>query len=195
MSASKETGPVAVSTFADHEVIVPPNKLKKAVVRVKSVPSVEDAVTRAEAALEDLSTEFAQWMELECTRLDSARREARQSRLSKQSCDELFRAAHDMRGQATTFGFPLITPVADSLCRLIEHTPDAARIPFDLIDQHVDGIRAIANKNTRGHSERMATRLAGKLRQVTDEFLTHENRHRPEYLADVMSPALAPQQM
>ena len=44
----------------------------------------------------------------------------------------LFRAAHDIKGEASTFGFPAVAGVAESLCRLIEHTPDMQRIPLTL---------------------------------------------------------------
>ena len=40
--------------------------------------------------------------------------------------DELFHAAHDIKGEAATFGYPLVAPAADSLCRLLEHTPEIA---------------------------------------------------------------------
>jgi hypothetical protein len=65
-------------------------------------------------------------------------------------------------------------------------------IPMPLVDQHVDAIRAIIHRNTRGDSNANAARLAEKLRHVTEEFLLHENRDRPDYLELIMSPALAP---
>ena len=34
--------------------------------------------------------------------------------------------------------------------------------------------------------------LAEKLRHVTDEFLAHANRDRPDYLEQILAPALAP---
>ena len=187
MANSKKIDSVAVSTFADHEVIVPPNKLKKAVVKHRG-PSIDDPVSRAEQALADLSSEFSQWMEIECRRLDAARNQAKHSGLTDKNREELFRAAHDIKGQAATFGFPLIAPVAESLCRLIEHTPEPARIPLMLIDQHVDGIRAIAHKNTQGDAETTALRLAHRLRQVTNEFLLHENHDRREYIEELLGP-------
>src|SRR5262249_45451513 len=154
-----------VTTFADHEVILPPNKLKKAVVRKRADDKPEeDPVARAEAALGELSTEFSQWMEQECERLDAARRVVRQSGLTGRARDELFRAAPDIKGEAATFGYPLAVPVADSLCRLIEHSPEPARIPLALIDQHVDGIRAIVHRNAHGDTESIAARLAERLR-------------------------------
>jgi len=190
MANSKKIDSVAVSTFADHEVIVPPNKLKKAVVKHPG-PSIDDPVSRAEQALADLSSEFSQWMEIECRRLDAARNQAKHSGLTDKNREELFRAAHDIKGQAATFGFPLIAPVAESLCRLIEHTPEPARIPLMLIDQHVDGIRAIAHKNTQGDAETTALRLAHRLRQVTNEFLLHENHDRREYIEELLGSPLA----
>ena len=187
MANSKKIDSVAVSTFADHEVIVPPNKLKKAVVKHRG-PGIDDPVSRAEQALADLSSEFSQWMEIECRRLDAARNQAKHSGLTDKNREELFRAAHDIKGQAATFGFPLLAPVAESLCRLIEHTPEPGRIPLTLIDQHVDGIRAIAHKNTQGDAETTALRLAHRLRQVTNEFLLHENHDRREYIEELLGP-------
>jgi HPt (histidine-containing phosphotransfer) domain-containing protein len=194
--ASHKHDTAAVKTFADHEVIMPPNKLKKAVFKARPNESpVADPVARAEQALADLSDEFSHWMEKDWLSLDAARRQVKTSGLSKQNGDELFRAAHDIRGQADTFGFPLAAPVADSLCRLIEHTPDPLRIPMVLIDQHVDAIRAIVHKNARGDTDKKAQHLGERLRHVTDEFLAHENRDRPDYLEGIVAPPIAPTEL
>jgi chemotaxis protein histidine kinase CheA len=190
----KKANLAAVSTFADHEVILPPNKLKKAVQKIKPGTKVEfDPVARAEAALAELAEDFTQWMEQECIRLDTARNAVKASGFNQGTRDALFLAIHDIKGQATTFGFPQVTPVAESLCRLIEHTPDMHRIPMELVDQHVDAVRAITHKNTRGNSDANAARLAEKLRHVTDDFLSYANRDRPDYLAQILSPSIAPE--
>jgi len=191
--SSKKPNLAAVSTFADHEVIVPPNKLKKAVEKLKPGTKIDfDPVGRAEAALAELADDFAVWMDQECARLDAARNAIKASGITPGNRDVLFRAAHDIKGQAATFGFPMVAPVADSLCRLIEHTPDTTRLPLPLVDQHVDAIRAIRYKNTRGDSNSNAAKLAEKLRQVADEFLIRENHDRPDTLESIFSPTLAP---
>jgi chemotaxis protein histidine kinase CheA len=189
----KKASREAVSTFADHEVIVPPNKLKKAVQKLRPGTKIEfDPVARAEAALAELAGDFVVWMENECQRLDDARNVIKASGMTPGNKDVLFRAAHDIKGHAATFGYPLVAPVADSLCRLIEHTPDFARLPQRLIDQHVDAVRAVTHKNTRGDIDKYATELAQKLRHVTDEFLVRENHDRPDTLESILSPSLAP---
>ena len=192
MSDKKANAP-AVSTFADHEVIVPVNKLKKAVQKIKPGEKVPyDPVERAEAALAELAADFTVWMDNECVRLDAARNTIKASGITPGNKDALFRAAHDVKGEAATFGYPLVAPVADSLCRLIDHTPDIDRLPLRLVDQHVDAIRAIFHRNTRGDVGKYAAELAQKLRHVTDEFLVRENRDRPDALESILSPSLAP---
>jgi HPt (histidine-containing phosphotransfer) domain-containing protein len=179
-----------VASYADHEVIVPPNRLKKAVAIAKPVGF--DPVARAEEALGSLATEFADWMNQECEELDDARRQVTAAGFAAETRDTLFRAAHDIKGDAATFGFPLVAPSADSLCRLIEHTPDMTRIPLELVDQHVDAIRAIVRESARPDIADVARALTRRLRDVTDEFLRHENRDRPEVLKIVMAPSLVP---
>ena len=79
MAPPKNTA--AVATYGDHEVIMPENKLRKAVSTKPFLPGEEDPVARAEKALAELSTEFASWMESECERLDKARHRRQQRRL------------------------------------------------------------------------------------------------------------------
>jgi HPt (histidine-containing phosphotransfer) domain-containing protein len=180
----------AVATYADHEIITPPNRLRKAVATAKSASF--DPVARAEAALAELEGEFSGWMDGECDQLDEARRNVMANGLSKETRDTLFRAAHDIKGEAATFGFPQVAAPADSLCRLIEHTPDLSRIPLPLIDQHVDAIRAIVRESARPDVAEIAAALTRRLREVTDEFLRHENQDRPDVLTIIMAPSLVP---
>jgi chemotaxis protein histidine kinase CheA len=163
----------AVKSFADHEVITPPNKLKGAVGRAIDG---DDPVARAEAALAQLSSEFSSWMNDECEQLDQARHNVRQNGMTAQPREALFRSAHDIKGQAATLGFPLVAAVAESLCRLIEETHEPARIPLDLVDQHVDAVRAIIREHGRPHAEAVAAQLTRTLRQVCEEFIASQQQ-------------------
>jgi len=179
-----------VATYEDHEVITPPNRLQKAVALAK--PAGFDPVARAEEALGNLAGEFSVWMNRECEQLDAARQQVKAQGFAEKTRGALFRAAHDIKGEAATFGFPLVAPPADSLCRLIEHTPDMARIPVELIDQHVDAIRAIVRESARPDIADIAHALTRRLREVTDELLRHENRDRPDVLKIIAAPSLVP---
>jgi hypothetical protein len=190
MEPAKPRNPNTV-THADHEVITPDHHtLRQAM--FSGIGSDEELIARAERALTQLSSEFGNWMNEECERLDAARREVKVSGLTDANRVVLLRAADDIKGTAQTLGFRETMPTADSLCRLLEHTPDMTRISLELIDQHVDAIRAIVREHKRSDVATIATVLGSRLRQVTEEFLVQENRHRPEYLQAIASPPLSP---
>jgi len=191
MSRSKDTA--AIVTYGDHEVIVPENKLRGAVSKDTSDTSGDDPVARAEKALAELSPEFANWMDSECERLDTARRNLLKDGYSSDNKEALFRAAHDIKGEAATFGYPAVASAANSLCRLIEHTPAQSRIPLKLIDQHVDAVRAIYREYARSDAKELAASLTKKLRDVTDDFLVQENHDRPEVLEQLKGPSIVPE--
>jgi hypothetical protein len=190
MAPAKNTA--AVKTFGDHEVIVPENKLRKAVSKLPLSPD-DDPVARAEKALAELSGEFSNWMDSECDRLDTARQRVKSEGFNDQSMEALFHAAHDLKGQAATFGFPAVASAADGRCRLIELTPNVKRIPPLLVDQHVDAVRAIHREYARSDARDLARLLTHRLREVTDEFLLAENRDRPDVLEQIKSPSIVPQ--
>jgi hypothetical protein len=180
-----------VITYGDHELITPDTSKLRKTLR-PAVASEPDPVACAEQALAQISNEFSTWMYDECERLDAARRKVKEIGLSKQTRQELFLAAHDVKGDSGIFGYPEVVPVADSLCRLLEHTPDLGKIPLAIVDQHVDAVRAIVREHGRNDISAVAGALTKKLRAVTDEFLIRENRNRPDVLKTIQSPSLAP---
>jgi HPt (histidine-containing phosphotransfer) domain-containing protein len=189
MAKKKEDAP-AVTTYADHEVITPPHRLRHLVSPASK--DDHDPVARAEQALAKLSPEFANWMDTECARLDTARKQVRAQGLNDKTRELLFHAAHDIKGEAATFGYPQAAGIAESLCRLIEHTPDRARIPVGLIDQHVDAVRAIIREHARPDAEEIGASLIARLRNVTDEFLLQENKDRLDEMDGILSPPIVP---
>jgi HPt (histidine-containing phosphotransfer) domain-containing protein len=180
----------SVATYADHEVITPPHELRK--VMAPAAEGDDDPVARAEAALAQLSSEFFSWMQSESERLETARQDVGHIGFNEVTHGALFRAIHDIKGEAATFGFPEVAGVAESLCRLLEHTPDSARIPIKLVDQHVDAVRAIIREHARPDVVGVSVALTKRLREVTDDFLKRENSFRPDYLENIFSPPLSP---
>jgi chemotaxis protein histidine kinase CheA len=190
MAKSKQTKP-SVATYGDYEMITPANPLRMAVSEAVGNGG-HDPIARAEKALAKLSTEFSSWMDSECARLDAARKDVKAKGFTKATRDALFHAAHDIKGEAATFGYPFVASSADSLCRLIDHTPDMNRIPMTLVDQHVDAVRAIIREKARPDVAQIADALTRRLREVTDEFLAQENHDRPDVLAGILAPPIVP---
>jgi HPt (histidine-containing phosphotransfer) domain-containing protein len=180
-----------IQTFADHHVITQPNPLRKVLRRV-SETNLDDPVARAEKALAGLSGDFKNWMSIEADRLSAAHAAIRKDGFTKFTREELFRAAHDIKGDAATFGYPSAGAAAESLCRIIEHAPDFDEVARNLIAHHINAIQAIVRERTKLDNVSMASELSRKLRGVADQYLIHANRDRPEHLEAILAPSIAP---
>ncbi|UGV27281.1 Hpt domain-containing protein [Rhodopseudomonas boonkerdii] len=180
-----------IQTFADHAVITPQNTLKHAI-RTPREREFDDPVARAEAALANLSGEFKSWMRTECDRLAAAHAAVIAKGFTDATRGELFRAAHDIKGDAPTFGFPAAGAAAESLCRIIEHAPDLDALPSDLIQHHIDAVHAIVREHNTIEKAGVADELSRRLRAVADDYLKAANKDRPEHLDALVVPSIAP---
>ena len=182
---------VQIETFADHHIIRQPNPLRQVLRRI-APRDLDDPIARAEKALAGLSGEFKNWMAIEADRLSDAHAAILRVGFTDVTREELFRAAHDIKGDAATFGFPSAGAAAESLCRIIEHAPDLDEVPSNLIAHHINAIQAIVRERTKLDTTATAGELSKQLRGIADVFLTHANRNRPEHLEAVLAPSIAP---
>ncbi|MGL4634817.1 MAG: hypothetical protein ACRCWF_02455 [Beijerinckiaceae bacterium] len=171
---------VKIERGLDHVVIHPQNTLKARAVVMSDGPHVldETAIKRAELALQGLSSNFNGWMEDACRQLTNAHQATKAATPEKGSAAQFHRAAHDIRGHATTLGFPLATRVAASLCLLLENTPDAiagSAAMSTLVNQHVDAIRAITRDGIAKSTSKTGEMLATELEAITERLVSGFN--------------------
>lgn len=154
------------------EFLTPPKDLRKKV-RIMSPREAAkfDPVKAAEAALQKLSGHFDGWMGSEAEALAAAWQAIDENGLSSQTLEPLYQAAHNIKGQSATLGFPLVGQVAGNLCHLIETVDAAESIPAVLLRQHVEAIRAMISEKAKDDSNLTGVTLLRKLTDVTNDFL------------------------
>lgn len=150
------------------EVFMPPNVLKAKVGNFSGIDM--SAIKRAEAAMDSLKGNFAEWAQDDVRRLAEAR-ERYAKKPDQDSRAALLRAAHDMKGQAATFDFPLIARVAGSLANLIHDLPDGKDLPLALVDAHVSAIQVIHREKITDMTNPVAVTLAKELEARVAELL------------------------
>ncbi|MBX9634973.1 MAG: Hpt domain-containing protein [Magnetospirillum sp.] len=82
-----------------------------------------EALARAEAALDALSSHYLSWAEADLASLQDALAQLQAQPDAPAPLARLFTISHDMKGQAATFGYPLLTHIGERLCRFIETHP------------------------------------------------------------------------
>ena len=151
------------------ELFMPPNMLKAKVGGGLGGADMA-AMKRAEAAMDGLKGEFAAWIADDVKKLIEAR-----ARYAKtQDADSraaLLRAAHDIKGQAPTFNYPLIARVAGSLSRLIGELPPQTAVPVALVDAHVNAIQVIHKMALQDTNDKTAQALCAELDARVDDLL------------------------
>ncbi len=149
------------------ETFMPPNILK-ARVGGSAVGLDMAAVKRAEEALTTLKSEFSDWIATDVQNLAS-RRDAFTAEQTPDRQDDLYRASHDLRGQARTFEFPLVERVASSLCRLLDGV--SACDALALVNAHVNAIHIIVRDKIKDRGDPVAGTLAKELEAQVGQFL------------------------
>jgi Hpt domain len=173
----KNGPPTRIEKGARHEVIHTRNMLKAKAAIIGEGPMAMDetAIRRAELALQALSKNFDNWMDEASEGLYAAREDIKIKGPTGGRGEAFQRAAHDIRGQATTLGFPLAARVAASLCLMLENCEPAvladARCQL-LIDKHVDAIRAITREGITKANERTGETLTKELESISQLFLS-----------------------
>ena len=129
------------------------------------------AIAKAEAALKSLSSNFAEWLQDEITKLDAARQRIRTDGWNTETAENLYLRAHDLKGLGTTYEFPLITRIAGSLCKMIDDGETRLNAPMHIIDGHIDAIRACVRDSIKDASNPVGKMLAEELEGRVKEFL------------------------
>jgi hypothetical protein len=151
------------------ELFMPPNMLKaKAGGGLGGLDMA--AMKRGEAAMDTLKSEFSGWMAHDVKALMDART-AYAKKPGVEGRAALMRAAHDLKGNAPTFNFPLIARVAGSLARLIGELPESQAIPGNLVDAHVNAVLVIHKQHIQTTEDKMAQTQCAELDARVDETL------------------------
>lgn len=132
-----------------------------------------EVLARAQAAVEDLAKGYTSWAKADVERARKALEAALGDEPQRaQHVEELFRVAHDLKGQGASFGYPLMTRLADSLCKL---TRDRKRSyetrHLDLAKSHLDAMQLVLTKEIKGEGGQIGADLAAKLKSRVEEAL------------------------
>jgi chemotaxis protein histidine kinase CheA len=154
---------IQVEQHDDHAVIHPPKRLqKKANIRMFGDASLDmEAIAQAEKKLEELSKDFSNWMLVELNKLTQAFT-VFEKEMNEESKHKLFVCAHDIRGQATTYGYPVAARLASIMADILDDTNTSSYDCRPLARRMVEGIIAIVRQDAKAEHP-VATELEREL--------------------------------
>jgi chemotaxis protein histidine kinase CheA len=128
-------------------------------------PSAEEAIRRADKAVAAVVQEFEGILGEELDELDALMASYKSSQ-DEETLKKLFRRVHNLRGQGTTLGFPLITRIGTSFCSyMIERDPNRPIKP-SLIEQHIQALRIVLKERKAKEGDAVSISVATALEEV-----------------------------
>lgn len=117
--------------------------------------SVDELSTRAEDAVSGYSDRFDEWLENDLRKLNDAWTEASRGDATENIWHDVSTAAHDLHGAAGSYGYPSISRLCGSLCRLLDAAGDSADPA--LIELHINACKAAHAANAKSLDDDVAT--------------------------------------
>lgn len=146
--------------------VIAPNTTLRERVGGPLKPLDDTTVGKLEQAMKSLEGEMGDWIKDDMERLIKAHRHFLRDSNASTNVADLHRAAHDLRGLGSTYGYPIVTVIADNLCKAMEVTKDQGGAPEDLIKAHIDALRAVVNLDLRDPDRGPAAELVSGLRKL-----------------------------
>ena len=130
--------------------------------------SMADTLARAEEATTLLKQNYTSWAREDIEKgqrhLDDAAGDPARARIH---LDGLFAIMHNVKGQGASFGYPLVTRIAQSLCKLLGAKHDAGEPMMRIAQAHVDALKLVLDQKIEGPGGETGEKLAGKLEALT----------------------------
>ena len=112
------------------------------------VADPQEMVTQAEEALDALTEEFEGWMRNDLEKMRDAWRVAQKPHATADDYRTLYTCAHNIRGAATSYGYPAVSRLCGSLCDLLSGTRPGENTA--LINLHIEACRAAVAAGPQG---------------------------------------------
>ncbi len=87
---------------------------------------------------------------------------------------EIFGISHDIKGQAASLDYPLLTMIAQSLCKFISSNEPAALQRLDVVSAHARAMGTVVAHTIRGDGEENGKKLLDVLDAVVESALTRK---------------------
>lgn len=124
------------------------------------------AVNRATVIIQEFAGEFAQESNTVLGQLEAALKAAIQTGDVEGQRTTLFNTALEIRGQSSTFGYPLATTAADGLCTYIDAHQPLAKRDLEYVAAFVQAIGAIFRHRLTADGGAMGAELKALLAKM-----------------------------
>ncbi len=154
------------------EVINPPNNLKQKVGTGGAGAVDLEALERAEQVITGMTDSYLEWVAEDLKKIDQAYAKlAEATGDRKEEMEAVFHISHDIKGQGGSFGYDLMTAIANELCRLIEKAEKIGDEEVEAVKLHIASLKLVIGQDLKGQGGKAGEKMLAGLQQVCDKLL------------------------
>ena len=128
---------------------------------------LDAAVAAAEDAVAELANSFVEWVGSDLARAREALTAAQAAPdQAEAALAEIFDVYHNVKGQGGTFGYDLLSMVANVACDLLRDAPSAGNPPFAVLAAHMTAAEFIIARDVKGDGGEQGHRLMARLAEL-----------------------------
>lgn len=152
------------------EVIKPPDTLSKRV-KIGGPNAVKlDGLADSDTSfIDNVAANYLAYFKEDLKVLSAAFAKLKDAPGDSEIREEVFTAAHDIKGQAGSFGYDLITDMANSLCRFLEKLSTLEKKHLEVVSFHVEAMKIAEAKEMKGNGGPAGQKLLAGLKGVVEK--------------------------
>ena len=152
-------------------MIDPPDPLRSKVTGGGG-PSLE-MLAKADAEITKVGAGYSEWTVRDIEQLSGLLAQASENPAERRErISDIFDVSHDMRGQGTSFDYPLMTRICESLCRFTDELEQVDQKALNLVRTHIEAMRAVITHKVSGEKNELAQQIASGLEIASEKWKT-----------------------
>ncbi|MEG3617153.1 hypothetical protein V5T82_01675 [Magnetovibrio sp. PR-2] len=152
------------------QFITPPNKLQDKVLKIDEEITEPD-FDALDDIVQQLGQEFVRRLPEELKAIGQELESLKAEPTNSARRAVLFRRVHDLKGQAGTYDYWLITVVGNDLCRFIEHAETIAPVHLQVMEYHVQAMTRVMRDKMTGKAPAGAQKMVDTLHDMVGKVL------------------------
>ena len=151
------------------EVINVPHAIR---LKVSGGGAISEAMLqKANQVIEEMTASFVEVLRVEIDKMAALSQNAKTATDKSALVEQIFELSHDLRGQASTFDFPLVTRIGSSLCRFTEAADLSDARAQEVIDAHINSMKLVVTQGMRGDGGAAGQKIASGLEIAAKKVL------------------------
>ncbi|MBO6543929.1 MAG: Hpt domain-containing protein [Alphaproteobacteria bacterium] len=124
-----------------------------------------DRLAQAQAAILELAGDYKSQLQTDVAALKEIWSQTDKNAPSSDQVGEIFSIAHNLKGQAGSFGYGLVTAIAASLCEMTRDNPDCTNCG-QALDKHVRILDQVVTKDIKGDGGEAGAKIVALLKTL-----------------------------